>query len=43
MHMPDSNTLARWLILLGLGVDRRRRRVWLLGRSGVALGRLPET
>ncbi len=39
--MPDPNTLARWLILLGLGVAVAGVVVWLLGRSGVALGRLP--
>ena len=39
--MPDPNSLARWLILLGLGVAAAGVGVWLLGRSGIALGRLP--
>jgi len=41
MPMPDPNTLARWLILLGLGVAVVGVVVWLLGRSGVAWGRIP--
>jgi len=39
--MPDPNSLARWLILLGLGVAAAGVVVWLLGRSGVAWGQLP--
>jgi hypothetical protein len=39
--MPDPNSLARWLIVLGLGVAAAGVVVWLLGRSGVAWGRLP--
>jgi len=39
--MPDPNSLARWLILLGLGVVAAGVVVWLLGRSGIALGQLP--
>ena len=29
--MPDPNSLARWLILLGLGVAAAGAVVWLLG------------
>ena len=38
--MPDPNSLTRWLILLGLGVVAAGVVVWLLGRSGIALGQL---
>lgn len=39
--MPDPNALARWLIVIGLALAGAGALVWLLGRSGIALGRLP--
>jgi hypothetical protein len=39
--MPDLNSLARWLILLGLGTAAAGAIVWLIGRTGLPLGRLP--
>jgi hypothetical protein len=39
--MPDPNSLARWLIVLGLGMAATGVIVWLFGRSGIPLGRLP--
>jgi len=39
--MPDLNSLARWMILLGLGIAVAGAIVWLVGRAGLPLGRLP--
>ena len=39
--MPDPNSLARWLIVVGLALAGAGALVWLLSRSGIALGRLP--
>jgi len=39
--MPDLNSLARWMILLGLGIAVTGAIVWLVGRAGLPLGRLP--
>jgi hypothetical protein len=39
--MPDLNAVARWLVLLGLGIAAVGLLVWLIGRSGLPLGRLP--
>ena len=39
--MPDLNTLARWVVLLGLGIAAVGALLWLIGRSGLPLGRLP--
>lgn len=39
--MPDLNTVARWLVLLGLGIAVVGVLTWLIGRSGLPLGRLP--
>lgn len=39
--MPDPNSLARWLIILGLSVAGAGVVVWLLGRTGLTPGRLP--
>jgi hypothetical protein len=39
--MPDLNTLARWVVLLGLGIAAVGVLLWLIGRSGLPLGRLP--
>jgi hypothetical protein len=39
--MPDLNSLARWVILLGLGIAVAGAILWLIGRTGLPLGRLP--
>jgi len=39
--MPDPNSLSRWLIVVGLALAAAGAIVWLLGRSGISLGRLP--
>jgi len=39
--MPDPNSLSRWLVLIGLALAGAGAIVWLLGRSGISLGRLP--
>lgn len=39
--MPDLNTLARWIIIAGLSLAAVGGLLWLLGRSGLPLGRLP--
>ncbi len=39
--MPDWTTLARWTILTGLGLVLLGGLIWLVGRMGIPLGRLP--
>ncbi len=39
--MPDPGNLGRWLVIFGLGLAAIGGLVWLLGRSGLPLGRLP--
>ena len=39
--MSDLSTLARWIILAGLALTAVGGLLWLLGRSGLPLGRLP--
>lgn len=39
--MPDPHSLSRWLILIGLALAGAGAVVWLLGRTGITLGRLP--
>jgi hypothetical protein len=39
--MPDLNTLARWMILFGLSIAAIGGLIWVLGRMGLPLGRLP--
>lgn len=39
--MPDYTSLARWLVLLGLGMAAAGALLWLGGRLGFPLGRLP--
>jgi hypothetical protein len=39
--MPDPNSLSRWLIVAGLALAGVGAIVWLLGKSGISLGRLP--
>ncbi len=39
--MPDATTLGKWIILIGLGLAVLGALVWLAGRIGLPLGRLP--
>jgi len=39
--MPDLSSLSRWLIVIGLGTAAFGGLLWLLGRIGLPLGRLP--
>lgn len=39
--MPDLSSLGRTLLLVGAGVAVLGGVLWVLGRSGVPLGRLP--
>ena len=39
--MFDMTTVGKWLFLLGLGLALLGGLVWLVGRTGLPLGRLP--
>ena len=39
--MPDLTNFARWIIIAGLAIAALGGLLWLLGRSGIPLGRLP--
>ena len=39
--MNDVNSLGKWVLLLGLGITALGGVVWLAGRLGLPLGRLP--
>ena len=39
--MPDATTIGKWIVLLGLGLAVLGGLVWLAGRLGLPLGRLP--
>jgi hypothetical protein len=39
--MPDATTIGKWIILIGLGLVLLGGLVWLAGRFGLPLGRLP--
>ncbi len=39
--MPDATTIGKWIILIGLGLAVLGGLVWLAGRVGLPLGRLP--
>jgi hypothetical protein len=39
--VPDFSSFARWLIVIGLGLAALGGLFWLLGRTGLPLGRLP--
>lgn len=39
--MLDLSQLGRWLLLFGLGLVIVGGVVWILGRTGIPLGRLP--
>ncbi len=39
--MPELTSLARWVVLAGLMLIAVGGLLWLLGRAGIPLGRLP--
>ncbi len=39
--MPATTTLGKWIILVGLGLALLGGVIWLLGKTGLPLGRLP--
>lgn len=39
--MSDLNSLGKWILLLGLGISAIGGLVWIAGRLGLPLGRLP--
>lgn len=39
--MPDLSSVARWLIVFGLVLAGIGGLLWLVGRTGLPLGRLP--
>ena len=39
--MPDTTTLGKWIILAGLGLTVLGGVIWLAGKTGLPLGRLP--
>jgi DUF2905 family protein len=39
--MPDTSTLGKWIIVLGLGLALVGGVIWLVGKTGLPLGRLP--
>ena len=39
--MPDATTIGKWIVLIGLGLTVLGGLVWLAGRLGLPLGRLP--
>ena len=39
--MPDTTTLGKWMAALGLGLAALGGLIWLAGRAGLPLGRLP--
>lgn len=39
--MDDLNSLGKWVLILGLGITAVGSVLWLAGRMGLPLGRLP--
>ena len=39
--MPDTTTLGKWVVLLGLGLALLGGVIWLVGKTGLPLGQLP--
>ena len=39
--MPDPNSLSRWLVFAGITLAGAGALVWILGKAGISLGRLP--
>jgi hypothetical protein len=39
--MPDATTIGKWIIVIGFGLIVLGGAVWLVGRAGLPIGRLP--
>jgi hypothetical protein len=39
--MPDVSTLGKWIVVVGIGLVVVGGVVWLAGRAGIPIGRLP--
>lgn len=39
--MFDLNSLGKWILVIGLGITALGAVIWLAGRLGLPLGRLP--
>ena len=39
--MFDTSTLGKWIVILGLGLALLGGVIWLVGKTGLPLGRLP--
>jgi hypothetical protein len=39
--MPDLSTLGKWLVVAGLALALAGAGLWLMGKTGLPLGRLP--
>ena len=39
--MPDATSIGKWIIVIGLGLAVLGGLVWVAGRVGLPLGRLP--
>ena len=39
--MPDTTTLGKWIILVGLSLALLGGVIWIVGKTGLPLGRLP--
>jgi hypothetical protein len=39
--MPDTTTLGKWIILVGLSLALLGGVIWLVGKTDLPLGRLP--
>ncbi len=39
--MPDTTTLGKWIVVAGLGLAAVGGLLWLAGKTGLPLGRLP--
>ncbi|MBM2851358.1 MAG: hypothetical protein HW418_4300, partial [Anaerolineales bacterium] len=39
--MPDTSTIGKWVVLLGLGLALVGGVIWLVSKTGLPLGRLP--
>ena len=39
--MPDATGIGKWIVIIGLGLVVAGALVWVVGRLGLPLGRLP--
>ena len=39
--MPDLSTIGKWVVVVGLALALVGAGLWLMGRAGLPLGRLP--